>query len=54
MDRDFTMRENERTYIEMLDDLHYAVKHDVIPKKEQKEILNLIYQLEEKLEKYSG
>ena len=42
------------TYIELLDTLYQLVMSDHIQNKEKQDILNLIYKLERKLEKYSA
>ena len=49
-----TFESGERTYIDMLDELHYAVTNDVIPEDDRNKVLDLIYELERVLEKYSA
>lgn len=44
----------EKTYIDMMTELHDAVESDIIPEDDKEEILDLIYELEELLEKYSA
>ena len=48
-----TDRPVELSYVDLLTGLHNDVENDIIPESEKADILNLIYQLEEKLWKYS-
>ena len=44
----------ETSYLDLLQKLKANVEHDLIPYHEKESILNLIYQLEDKLWKYSN
>lgn len=45
---------NEVSYIDILTLLYNTVNNDIIPDNEKKIVLDYLYKLEEKLEKYSA
>lgn len=48
------MDKYEKSYMDMMIELHNAIETDPIPKQDKDKILNLIYELETLIEPYSA